>query len=90
MPSESENKRYRDGYAAGQRDGNTESGIEMESQRRSPTGDTSSDEGYSEGFAASRQSRPDGFRPQSADLFKQMNVLPQISGWLKRVAGRSQ
>ena len=90
MPSESQNKRYRDGYAAGNRDGNFASGIDVESQRRSPTGDEWTDEGYSDGFSDSRQSRHDGVLSQSVDLFRSVNVLPQISGWLKRLAGRPQ
>jgi hypothetical protein len=90
MRTESQNKRYRDGYAAGHRDGNVESGLEVESQRRSPTGDDDTDAGYSAGFDDHRQSTRAGQKHQSADLFRHLPWLPRVSAWLKRFTDRTK
>ncbi len=84
MPTESQVKRYRDGYAAGQRDGSTPSSDEDESIMRSLTGDDETDSGYSDGFQDGRQSHRDGAFSGISRVLKDVLWIPQMSRWFQR------
>jgi len=85
MRTESQEKRYRDGYAAGQRDGRFESGVEEASQQRVPNADADSNAGYAAGFAERRRTTR-----QSANVFSNVPWLAQVSDWIKRRGTRSR
>lgn len=87
MTTESEEKRYRDGYAAGRRDGTVPSAGEDESQQRSLTGDTWADEGYVDGFADGRHTHRIQVFTGVGRVLKDVLWVPQISGWFRRLAG---
>jgi hypothetical protein len=89
MQSESQQLRYRNGYAAGQRDGDIEDGQEVESRMRRDTGDDWSDAGYRDGFFARRDSKGDRLLNRSLELLRHVFWIPQLTGWVKRLASRS-
>ena len=87
MTTESQEKRYRDGYAAGRRDGAVHSTNEDESQMRSLTGDAYADDGYVDGFADGRHAIRIHVFTGVGRVLKDVLWVPQITAWLRRLAG---
>lgn len=87
MKTQSQIKRYRDGYAAGHRDGAIMRDNVDSSNERLKTGDESADTGYRDGFLdgadAPRVRLFSGVGRVAKDVF----WIPGISTWLKRRAG---
>jgi hypothetical protein len=84
MPTESQYKRYRDGYAAGQRDGAAPSSAEDESIMRSITGDHETDAGYSDGFYTGRRQYRLGAFSGLTRVVKDVFWIPQLDRWFRR------
>jgi hypothetical protein len=87
MTTDSQEKPYRDGYAAGRRDGSVHLADEDESQMRTPTGDTWADDGYVVGFADGRRTLRLLVFSGLGRVLKDVVGLSQITGWLRRLAG---
>jgi hypothetical protein len=87
MTTDSQAKRYRDGYAAGRRDGAMHSVEEDESQMRSLTGDDSADAGYVDGFLTGRNLLRNQAFSGLGRVLKDVLWIPEITGWLHRRAG---
>lgn len=86
MKTESQHKRYRDGYAAGQRDGSASSSNEDELIMRSVTGDRDADTGYTDGFAQGRRQFRMGAFSGLSRVVRDIFWIPQVSKWFKRSA----
>lgn len=82
MPTESQNARYRSGYAAGQRDA-VDQGARMPPTPQRPTrADPWSDLGYREGFADQRASQ--------RHWLAQVLWLPEIASKVRRLARKEE
>jgi hypothetical protein len=84
MTTDSQDTRYRNGYAAGQRDAASPVADALDTPDRLETGDPWSDLGYEEGFAdrqAMQHATP--FR-QTGEMLSQVFWLPEIAGWARR------
>lgn len=90
MKTNSQDKRYRDGYAAGIRDGGVPSDEEAESQMRSLTGDSWADDGYSQGFYEGREQLRKQAFAEAGQALRGVFSFPGISAWLRRMAGSHQ
>lgn len=89
MTTESQAKRYRDGYAAGQRDGSAPSSEEDESIMRSVTGDDEADAGYAAGFQSGRSAYRRGAFSGLTRVVKDVFWIPQLSRWFQRRFGEA-
>jgi hypothetical protein len=89
MQTESQQTRYRNGYVAGQRDGDIEDAQEADTRMRTATGDAWADAGYTDGFFASRNAKGDRFLNRSLDVLSNVFWIPQLTGWVKRHTSRS-
>ena len=89
MTTDSQEKRYRDGYAAGRRDGAVHSTNEDESLIRSMTGDAWADDGYVDGFVDGRHGSRVHVFSGVGRVLKDVLWVPQITGWLRRLAANT-
>jgi hypothetical protein len=87
MTSDSRDQRYRDGYAAGDRDASIPSSEEDESRMRRHTGDPWADDGYVRGFFAARRA----IRTRAFSGVARLTAAfrsPRFTGWLRRLSAR--
>lgn len=89
MTTESQARRYRDGYAAGQRDGSAPSSEEDEAIMRSATGDDESDAGYADGFQDGRRTYRRGAFSWLTRVVKDVFWIPQMNRWFQRRSGEA-
>ena len=86
MTTESEQTRYRGGYAAGQRDA-VDSSDEDEAQKRSLTGDDWADLGYAHGFDDEKERLRTHALADLGRIVRNVLWIPQLTGWIRRMAG---
>jgi len=87
MTNQDDDERYRDGYAAGRRDGQRPQANEFESHLRSETGDPSTDDGYVDGFFDRRDEMHGPVLSGVGDLLKTLLWWPEIRGVMDRLTG---
>jgi hypothetical protein len=87
MTTDSQDKRYRDGYAAGHRDGSVQPGDTDVADERLSTGDEWADNGYSDGFSDGRDKPGGKFFSGMGRVIKDVFWIPKLSSWLHRRAG---
>jgi hypothetical protein len=84
MTTESQDTRYRNGYAAGQRDAASPVDDAPDTPERPETGDPWSDLGYDDGFADRRAIHHATPLRQTSEMLAQVFWLPEIAGWARR------
>ena len=87
MTTDSQDKRYRDGYAAGRRDGSVQPGEADPPHERVRTGDEWADNGYTDGFSDGRDAPRVKLFSGLGRVIKDVLWVPDITGWLHRRAG---
>ena len=86
MTTESQDTRYRNGYAAGQHDAAYPVADASDTTERPATGDPWSDLGYEEGFADRQATQHATPLRQTGEMLSQVFWLPEITGWARRVS----